>query len=278
MKLFKKICSIFFIGSLWLLSGKIATSQLNRLVDKGLIPYGPLPENLSPVYTYDSLDKAFDSKLPLQRANEFRKLEFEKLILESLPELDQKRLKPYIKSILNFSVLYQIDPFWITSIMMVESRFNLKALSVKDARGLMQIKPDTALHIYQLMKKEITKEEIAKNLFSANENIELGVFYLKKLLQNFRLNYNHATMAYNEGPKRLRNKLEQKNISLEEQKYFVKVKKNYGDLTKKFITALKEKPWPFEETYVYLEQGIKFEEKGVNLFFKASSENLVSLL
>ena len=182
MKFLGVVGMTLILGGLWGLSGVIAENRLKELEAQGHITYGPLPAVAPQSYSYEGLHQAFDPSLPLKRAGELSKAEFEELILTSLNPEMQKGLKPYIGSVLNFSVEYQMDPFWIISIIMVESNFKLDALSPKNARGLMQIKPDTAQHLYQLMQKNLTEDQVAKNLYHPEENIEVGVFYLKNLL------------------------------------------------------------------------------------------------
>lgn len=276
MKIFSGLSLAIILGALWSLAGIIADGRLQNLEEAGHLPYGPLPAHTSMSYSYEGLPEAFDASLPLKRAGEIPKDEFEELILSSLNPKMQKNLKPYIGPILNFSVEYQMDPFWIISIIMVESNFKLDALSPKNARGLMQIKPDTAQHLYQLMQKKLTEDQIEKNLYHPEENIEVGVFYLKKLLQNFRMNYRLATVAYNIGPQRLKNRLNENSLDVNNFSYLVKVKDRYDVLAQNFADAIKVRPHPFEATYVYSEQGLKLEEKLVDLFKPATSETLTA--
>lgn len=276
MKILSGLCSIIILGCLWDISGTIATNRLKTLESLGVLTYGPLPSVESSSYSYEGLYKAFDSSVPLKRASEFSKSEFEDLMLTSLSKNEQKELKPYLKAIMDFSVEYQVDPFWITSIVMVESNFKITALSPKNARGLMQIKPDTAQHLYQLMQKTFTDEEISENLYNPSQNIEVGVFYLKKLLQNFRMNYRFATVAYNIGPNKLRNRLSENSLDVNNFSYLVKVRDSYLRLTKNFAQVARNKDLPYEATYVYSEQGLSMEQKIVTLFPMAASENLTA--
>jgi soluble lytic murein transglycosylase-like protein len=276
MKFLKGLCLCIILGSLWGLSEYVADARIQRLERIGLLPYGPLPAHVSESYSYEGLHAAFDSSLPLKRANELPKKEFEALVVSSLSPSVQREIKPYIGAILNLSVEYQIDPFWIISIIMVESNFKLTALSPKNARGLMQIKPDTAQHLYQLMQKTLTEDEISENLYQPVKNIEVGVFYLKKLLQNFRMNYQFATVAYNIGPQKLRNRLTEKSLDVNNFSYLVKVKDKYTFLSQNFSKLIKNRPMPYEDTYVYSEQGLKIEEKVIALFETSTSENLTA--
>lgn len=276
MKLIKLFMAALLLGGIWLSSEMIVDLRLKALERNGAIPYGPIPAHISFSYNFENLKNPFDKKVPLQRAAEFKKVEFEEMILTTLDPNIQEALKPLLSSALNYSVEYQIDPFWIMAIMMVESNFKLNALSPKNARGLMQIKPDTAQHLYQLMQKKLTYDEVISNLYHPEKNMEVGVFYLKKLLQNFRMNYERATVAYNIGPARLRNRLGEKSLDVETFTYLIKVKERYKILSQKFVMATKNKPLPFETTYVVANQGLKLEERIIGLYLGTTSENLVA--
>jgi soluble lytic murein transglycosylase len=169
----------------------------------------------------------------------------------------------------------------------VESRFNLKAISNKNARGLMQITPDTAGHLYQLMRKKVSEKNLHTNLHQPSENIEVGVFYLKKLLHNFRMNYRLATIAYNVGPTKLRSLLDYDEIDTSNFSYYLKVEESYQGLIKNFAKELKKRPRPFELTYVVSGQGRSLEEgllklytiapSGLDFEYLLTSENLESI-
>lgn len=276
MKFFKGLCISILLGSLWGLAGYITDARMQKLESVGLLPYGPLPAVAPASYSYEGLPQAFDARLPLKRAAELPKREFEALVMSSLTPDTQEAIRPYIGSILNLSVEYQMDPFWIVSIIMVESNFKLTALSPKNARGLMQIKPDTAQHLYQLMQINLTEDQVSENLYHPEKNIEVGVFYLKKLLQNFRMNYRFATVAYNIGPQKLRNRLTENSLDVDNFSYLVKVKDRYNLLSQNFSKTIKNRPMPYEGTYVYSEQGLKMEEKMISFFTQSTSENLTA--
>ncbi len=276
MKFLKGLCISIILGSLWGLAGYVTELRIESLEKIGLLPYGPLPAVAPASYSYEALPMAFDASLPLKRASELPKKQFERLLISSLSPAVQKEITPYLGAILNLSVEYQVDPFWIVSIIMVESNFKLTALSPKNARGLMQIKPDTAQHLYQLMQITLTEDQVSENLYHPEKNIEVGVFYLKKLLQNFRMNYRLATVAYNIGPQKLRNRLTENSLDVNNFSYLVKVKDRYMLLSHNFSKIIRNRPMPYESTYVYSEQGLKMEERIVNLFPQSTSENLTA--
>lgn len=284
MKLIKAVILIVTIGVFWSTAELVKAHRLNQLVETGKIPYGPIPDFTNNYYSYDGLDEAFDSKLDLKRSDEFTKKEFEELILKSLDPVARENFKKYLAPTLTLSEEYQIDPFWIISVMMVESRFNIAAQSHKNAKGLMQIRPDTAEHLYSLMRKKVSEDQASLNLHHPTENIEIGVFYLKKLLQNFRLNYHLATIAYNLGPNKLKNLLAYGGIDTVNFSYLLKVQERYKDLSRSFLVELRKRPRPYESTYVIRGQGRVLEEHLLNLYtvtlpvlksdFLLSSENL----
>jgi len=276
MKILKWPLTAIALTSFWMFSGMLASLHLMKLENEGVLPYGPLPDKEIASYHYQAMKTAFDPSVPLKRASELTKQEFEALILTSVDDQAQKNLKPFISSILSFSVDYQIDPFWIISIIMVESNFNTKALSPKNAMGLMQIKPDTAQFLYQLMKRDITADQVEKNMYHPEKNIEVGVFYLKKLLYNFRLNYRLATVAYNMGPAKLRALLVENNLDISNFSYLVKVKERYALVSQNFSVTLKGRPLPYEMTFVVPNQGLKLEEKLISLLTNDTSENLMA--
>src|SRR5207244_6646051 len=91
---------------------------------------------------------------------------------------------PYHEMVLAAASRYGVDAELISSVMEVESHFNPKAISPKNARGLMQLSPQTAARLG------------VKDIFDPQENIDAGTRYLKELLQLYNNNLTLALAAY----------------------------------------------------------------------------------
>lgn len=179
------------------------------------------------------------------------KKDAEKKILNSLPKALANRAKIYLRAILKVSERHQVDPIWVLSVMWTESNFDYSAKSWAGARGLMQIMPDTRKFVYGVYKSEgqnLIVEEGKFNIYEyfqhginqKNEdiyinklaNIELGVIYLKKLLNSFK-SHQYATVAYNMGPGWTRGRL-RKNLPVGQKNvYLDKVKRAYQIIVQK---------------------------------------------
>lgn len=88
---------------------------------------------------------------------------------------------------------YQVDPQLALAIIRVESAFNAQAVSPKNARGLMQLMPDTARRFH------------VKNAFDPEDNIKGGLAYLQWLLAFFKGNVVLVAAAYNAGERAVEN-------------------------------------------------------------------------
>jgi Transglycosylase SLT domain len=82
---------------------------------------------------------------------------------------------------------YGIDPRLALAVIAVESNFNAVARSVRDARGLMQLIPETAARFN------------VRNPYDVQENVRGGLSYLRWLLAYYRGEVALAAAAYNAG-------------------------------------------------------------------------------
>jgi len=95
---------------------------------------------------------------------------------------------PYGNLIRAAALKHGLDENLITGMIAVESNFNPRAVSRKQAQGLMQLIPQTA-----------ARYSVA-NIFDPAQNIDAGTHYLKDLLEKYRGNLSLALAAYNAGP------------------------------------------------------------------------------
>jgi soluble lytic murein transglycosylase-like protein len=86
---------------------------------------------------------------------------------------------------------YNVDADLITSVIAAESNFDPKAISRRNARGLMQLLPTTAAHLG------------VRNIFDPQENIDAGTHYLSELLFLYKNDVALTLAAYNAGPERV---------------------------------------------------------------------------
>lgn len=104
--------------------------------------------------------------------------------------------KPYSDVVEKYSKKYGIDELLIYSLIREESRFDSKAVSRSDARGLMQLLPSTARDIAPRMGIAYTGKEM---LFDPEVNVDMGTFYLRRILNRFNGEIPIALAAYNAG-------------------------------------------------------------------------------
>ncbi len=107
---------------------------------------------------------------------------------QALPEEPKPATGPYEELIRAAAEKHGLDVKLITQVIAAESNFNPKAVSRKQALGLMQLLPQTAA------------QYAVANVFDPAQNIEGGAHYLKDLLEKYRGNLALALAAYNAGP------------------------------------------------------------------------------
>ena len=114
------------------------------------------------------------------------------LTSNQLPLKTAKRESIFQSIILEASKRHKIDPDLVKAIIMVESGYDPMAISKKGAVGLMQIMPATADALG------------VEDLFDPAHNVNAGVSYFKKLLNQFGGDLKLALAAYNAGSRKVR--------------------------------------------------------------------------
>ena len=97
----------------------------------------------------------------------------------------------YYKVIKDASTKHELDPNLIATIIYVESRGDVMAVSPRGAKGLMQLTP------------AVYKKYDVGDPYDIEQNISVGTAYLAFLLRKFDGNLEHALAAYNCGPTRV---------------------------------------------------------------------------
>jgi soluble lytic murein transglycosylase len=102
----------------------------------------------------------------------------------------------YKDLITQYSLEHDVDPFLVTAVIRVESRFRPQALSAKGARGLMQVMPDTGNWIAGELGIEEFDPEM---LYDPITNLNVGTWYLAFLLREYGGDPVRTLAAYNAG-------------------------------------------------------------------------------
>jgi hypothetical protein len=123
---------------------------------------------------------------------------------------------------------YSVDADLITSVIAAESNFDPKAISRRNARGLMQLLPTTATQLG------------VKNIFDPHENIDAGAHYLSDLLLLYKNDLALTLAAYNAGPERVQRYGQRVPPFAETISYIQRVKQTYSQ-RKAGISAEKAK-------------------------------------
>jgi soluble lytic murein transglycosylase-like protein len=137
-------------------------------------------------------------------------------IFEPLPE-PLGDTTPFQKIIRAAAERYNMDADLIHCVIAVESNFNPRAVSPKNARGLMQLLPQTAAAFG------------VRDSFDPEENVNAGTRYLRDLLKK----YNDMTLAlaaYNAGPARVDRYGHTVPPYLETMKYVQRIAKSYAKI------------------------------------------------
>ena len=140
----------------------IAALWLRKAADRGIAPAINLVRLLS------NAGAATGTGCPATRMPVVAPLEIQKLVADVGPKIG-------------------VDPQLILAVIAVESAFDPRAVSPKQALGLMQLMPETAARFG------------VRDPFNVTDNVRAGVTYLRELLTLYDGNLTLALAAYNAG-------------------------------------------------------------------------------
>lgn len=105
--------------------------------------------------------------------------------------------RPYWNLVRREASARGIDPYLVMGLIRQESAFNPRAVSSADARGLMQILPQTAA------PSRYRRRAVARQLMSPGYNVRFGTKLLRQLSDAFDGNVEQALAAYHAGLSRV---------------------------------------------------------------------------
>ena len=141
----------------------------------------------------------------------------------------------YSEYVNKYSEEYELDPYLVLAVIKTESNFDENAVSIKEAKGLMQIMDSTG----EWVAKELNINNFnASMMFEPEINIRMGCWYLKNLEEEFDEKMDLVLAAYNGGSGNVNKWLSHEEYSKdgenldyipfpETKKYVDKVKANY---------------------------------------------------
>ncbi|HUT02642.1 MAG TPA: transglycosylase SLT domain-containing protein [bacterium] len=158
---------------------------------------GDLQTLYATIKTFERVGRQDETILLAERA--FKSLKDLGLAVSDLPRWFVEALYPRVFSdqVERMSKAHNVQPAIVYAIIREESRFQVESVSSSAARGVMQLIAPTATHVAQsLGLDDLTLEQ----LYVPKTNIELGVAYLRRLLDRFDGRLVFALAAYNGGP------------------------------------------------------------------------------
>ncbi len=103
----------------------------------------------------------------------------------------------YWSSIVSYSRKYGQDPYFIAAIIREESQFHADAISRAGARGVMQVMPSTGQRVAQAIRMAGFDRD---KLFDYDTAINIGTWYVSRLMKRFKGDPILVAAAYNAGP------------------------------------------------------------------------------
>ncbi len=136
-----------------------------------------------------------------------------------------------------------IDPMLICGLIRQESRFETNALSISNARGLMQLIPPTAKTVSHEADVNLHSLDLLNN---PQINVALGIHYLNRIIMDFG-NPVFAIASYNAGPNAVKKWMTDFPSSSSDLDYFIE--DIPYDETKNYVKKVFGSYWTYLELY-----------------------------
>ena len=136
--------------------------------------------------------------------------------------------RKYDDIIEKYSTEYGVDKALVKAVIFKESRFKETAVSSKDAIGLMQLMPSTAMWLMDKLNIDDYRIEADDN------NIRLGTYYLSYLMKVMDEDEEHALLAYNAGPENAKRWINAEGYNKKEMENYVDFEE-----TRKYVREIK---------------------------------------
>ncbi len=144
--------------------------------------------------------------------------------------------RAFPEQIIPLSEKYNVNPYMIWALMLVESSFNPDSISIADAKGLMQVIPRTGLKIADLFGAD---DFGPFDLLEAENSIEQGIFYFSKLVHKFHGQELFAFAGYNGGPHRVSGWLDMRGHDIPHDEFIEEIpfneSRNYAKKVLRFL-------------------------------------------
>ncbi|MGH9374645.1 MAG: transglycosylase SLT domain-containing protein [Terriglobia bacterium] len=136
---------------------------------------------------------------------------YENYPFDALPERVWNLLYPrrYWPLVRRYARANHLDPYLVMGVIRQESAFNPRATSSAEARGLMQMMPQT---IERGVRGRWRRRRVVRLLYSPRYNIRVSCRYLRDLFRMFGGNEAEALAAYNAGDTRVKQWLANGNL------------------------------------------------------------------
>lgn len=96
----------------------------------------------------------------------------------------------------------KLSPLLVRSLIRQESAYGVQATSSSNALGLMQLIPPTAVEVAKELN--LSNIEVPADVYIPDINVQMGTYYIAKMIRQFGKNVPLGLAAYNAGPTRMK--------------------------------------------------------------------------